>query len=102
MARKNKKPIHIRDIIQAAIGTQFRSSDSQLLQLWDIWEQAVGDMIAQNARPSAFNGKLLIVEVSDSSWLHQLGFLKEEMKININNALKQNIVEEIKFKIAAF
>lgn len=102
MERKNKKPIHIRDILQSSMVRQFRPSDSHLLQLWDIWEQAVGSAIAKHARPSAFNGKLLLVEVSDSSWLHQLGFLKEELKEKINRALKQDSIEEIKFKIAAF
>jgi len=99
MKRKNKKLIHIGNILQAALGNQFRESDLKLTKLWDIWEETVGQTIAQNARVSAFKEKLLIVEVSDSTWLYQLQFLKEEMKQKINQALGKDAIEEIKFKV---
>ena len=46
---------------------QYRpKSDQALLKVWDIWEDAVGDGIAANARPAAFKGALLLVHVSNS------------------------------------
>jgi len=99
MKRKNKKLIHIGHILQTALGNQFQESDLKLTKLWDIWEEIVGQTIAQNAKVSAFKEKLLIVEVSDSTWLYQLQFLKEDMKQKINQALGKDAIEEIKFKV---
>ncbi len=99
MKRKNKKPIHISGILETMLKTQFQESDLKLTKLWDIWEDIVGQTIAQNAKVSAFKEKLLIVEVSDSTWLYQLQFLKEDMKQKINQALGKDAIEEIKFKV---
>jgi predicted nucleic acid-binding Zn ribbon protein len=99
MKRKNKKLIHIGNILGTVLKTQIQGSDLKLTKLWDIWEETVGQTIAQNAKVSAFKEKLLIVEVSDSTWLYQLQFLKEEMKQKINQALGKDAIEEIKFKV---
>ena len=60
---------------------------------------AVGEVIARNARPGAFKGKLLLVNVTSSTWAHQLQFLKKDIIKKVNDALGKELVEEIKFKI---
>ena len=59
----------------------------------------MGKAIAKNARPAAFKGKLLLVEVSSSTWMHQLQFLKSDIIEKINDAFGKEMVAEIKFKI---
>jgi predicted nucleic acid-binding Zn ribbon protein len=76
-------------------------SDAQLVRVWELWDGAVGETIAKNARPAAFKGKLLLVEVSSSTWMHQLQFLKADIIAKINDAFGQDAVNEIKFKIGA-
>lgn len=99
MERKNKKPIHIGNILETVLKTQVRETGLKFTKLWDIWEKTLGQSIARNAKVSAFKEKLLIVEVSDSTWLYQLQFLKEEMKQKLNQALGKDAIEEIKFKV---
>jgi len=55
--------------------------------------------VAENTRPAAFKGKLLIVHVSSSTWTHQLQFLKQDILRNVNAALGKDLVADIKFKI---
>ena len=85
----------IGKILQSGI----RQQDAPLLQVWDLWERAVGEIIAENARPAAFKGSILLVHVNSSPWLHQLHFLKEDILSKINRELGQELVKEIKFKI---
>ena len=98
--RKNAEEFtHIGNIIGNVLETCRNDFDGNLAQVWGRWDRAVGDGIAKNARPEAFKGKLLLVNVTSSTWMHQLQFLKNDIIKQINHALGQNLVEEIKFKI---
>jgi predicted nucleic acid-binding Zn ribbon protein len=74
-------------------------SNQSLIRIWDLWEKAVGIDIAANTRPAAFKGDLLLVHVSNSSWLHQLHFLEKELLEKINRTLEVEVVRKVKFKI---
>ena len=91
--------VHIRNILEDVLKPYRSKPDFELKNVWDLWEEAVGRTIAQNARPAAFRGKLLIVHVSSSIWIHQLQFLKNDMIIKLNAALGKPLIAEIKFKI---
>ena len=65
----------------------------------EIWNQIVGESVSKNAQPSAFKGRLLLVEVNSSVWMHQLQFLKEDIIRKINETMGEEVVEDIKFKI---
>ena len=102
-AMKTKKPKtqfeHISGIIDDVLKTYRQESDGELIQAWHIWDDIVGDIIAQNAKPVAFKGRVLLVHVSSSTWIHQLQFLKAEMIEKLNNALGKKLIDDLKFKI---
>jgi predicted nucleic acid-binding Zn ribbon protein len=91
--------VHIGNIVKDVIEQYRFEPDLALKDVWQLWDQAVGEIIAQNARPAAFKGKLLIVHVNSSAWIHQLQFLKQDLISKLNAALGKPLVEEIKFKI---
>jgi len=91
--------VHIRNILDDVLKPYRSRPDFALKEVWDLWNDTVGEIIAQNARPAGFKGKLLIVHVSSSAWVHQLQFLKKDMMIRLNTALGKPLIEEIKFKI---
>ncbi|MBW1698719.1 MAG: DUF721 domain-containing protein [Deltaproteobacteria bacterium] len=78
-----------------------RGGDIQLLEVWELWDRVVGKAIAENARPAAFKGKLLLVEVGSSTWIHELQFLKADIIRKLNDALGKPLIEDIRFKIGA-
>ncbi|CCK79507.1 DUF721 domain-containing protein [Desulfobacula toluolica] len=96
---KNSELIHIKDILTSALGKYRPAMDTQMTRIWDIWDLAVGKPIAMNAKPDAFKDGILIVNVSSSSWIHQLKFLEKEMILNINKQLDHKLVKQIRFKI---
>jgi predicted nucleic acid-binding Zn ribbon protein len=95
----SREAIHIGSILKKAITNCRRDSDKELTAIWGLWNTAVGKAIAENAQPEAFKGKILLVNVSNSIWFHQLQFLKKEIITKINDAMGNELVEEIKFKI---
>ncbi|MBG0778690.1 DUF721 domain-containing protein [Desulfotignum balticum] len=97
----NRKLIHIRDILATALEKYRPAKDTEMTRIWDIWETAVGQPVAMNAKPHAFRDGVLIVHVSSSSWIHQLKFLEKQMTANINAHLDQPLVQQIRFKIGS-
>ena len=97
--RRKAKFVHIGGIIDNVLKKYRRDTDAGLVQVWQLWESAVGPIIAQNARPAAFKGRILLVHVVSSTWIHQLRFLKAEIIENLNQALKRQAVEDLIFKI---
>ena len=90
---------HIGNILADVLKSYRRESDAELVQVWQVWDQIVGDVIAQNARPAAFKGKILLVHVSSSTWIHQLQFVKKEMIEKLNEAHGKALIDDLKFKI---
>jgi len=100
--RRNRKEfVHIGNIIDKVVKNYRLESDGELSQIWSIWDGLVGEAIAKNTQPAAFKGKLLLVHVTSSTWIHQLQFFKKEIITKINNALGKKLIEEIKFKIGS-
>lgn len=100
--RRNRKEfVHISDIIDKVVKNYRLESDEELTHVWRLWNGLVGEIIAKNAQPAAFKGKILLVHVNSSAWIHQLQFLKEEIITKVNAALGKNLIEEIKFKIGS-
>jgi len=97
--KKNKELTPIGKVISNVLKSYRRESDEDLVQIWSLWDGAVGEAIAKNARPEAFKGSLLLVNVISSTWAHQLQFLKKDIIEKVNKALGKALVEDIKFKI---
>ena len=93
------KFVHIGSIIDDVLKTYRREPDGELIQVWHVWDSIVGDVIAKNAKPGAFKGRILLVYVTSSTWVHQLQFLKKEMIAKLNEALGKSLIDDLKFKI---
>ena len=96
---KLKQAVPLGKVLNTVLSSRMRGKEAGLLQVWQHWQAAVGEVIAENARPAAFKGSLLLVHVNSSPWLYQLQFLKEEIIAKVNVALGDDLVADIKFKI---
>ena len=94
-----KAPVSLKALLPSVLQGIRQDADAGLLQVWDVWAAAVGTDIAENARPAAFKGDLLVVHVANSVWCHHLQFLKAEMLQQLNQALGAGCVRDITFKI---
>lgn len=97
----NKKFTPIGEALARVLQQYRPATDPFMIQVWNVWESAVGASIAANARPVAFKGELLLVHVSSSTWLHHLRILEKEIISKINAALGCSSVGAIKWKVGA-
>lgn len=96
-----KKTAHLQridEILARALKKRqvpFRAEDRHLA---DLWEKAVGPQIAAQSRPGNLRKGILFVKVSNSVWMQQLHFLKEEI-IGKFNVLEKAPITDIRFSI---
>ena len=91
--------VHIGSILNEVLKTYRREPDGELIRVWNVWDGIVGEVISKNAKPAAFKGRILLVYVTSSTWVHQLQFLKKEMITRLNEALGKVLIDDLKFKI---
>lgn len=95
----NKTFTGIGDVLGKVL-LQYRPiTDQSLIRVWDLWERAVGESVAANAWPAAFKADILLVHVSNSTWLHHLRFMENDLMANLNDALGRDQIKHIRFKI---
>jgi predicted nucleic acid-binding Zn ribbon protein len=93
------KPAPLGGILKEALKASHMDVDLELYALWELWPEVVGPLTAQNARPAAIKGRLLLVNVSSAPWTQQLQYLKGELIEKLNRALGREAVEDIRFQI---
>ena len=73
---------------------------SQPLRGWlaiDAWPEVVGEAVARRARATGFEDGRLIVEVDSPAWVSQIGFLKRDYIVKINQRLGEGVIRDIQF-----
>ena len=99
MRRKTTKLQRIDGIISRALkkmDVPFRPEDRRLVE---VWEKAVGPQIAAQSRPEGLRRGTLFVKVSNSVWMQQLHFLKEEITGKVNGIMGGTDLKGIRFSI---
>jgi len=65
-----------------------------------LWRSIVGDALADRTFPDGLDRGVLWVRVKNSSWLHQLSFLKDDLVQQINRSLGDPpLVRELRLHI---
>jgi predicted nucleic acid-binding Zn ribbon protein len=95
----NKTFTGIGDVLDKVLHQYRPITDQSLIRVWDLWERAVGEGVAANAWPAAFKANILLVHVSNSTWLHHLRFMENDLMANLNDALGRDQIKQIRFKI---
>ena len=96
-----KNLTHIGSILESVMANFRPAKDTEMTRIWALWPETLGETIARETKPAAFRDDTLIVHVSCSTWLQHLTFSKHEIIQNLNVALQNQLIKEIRFKIAA-
>lgn len=62
-----------------------------------LWQDVVGKKIGQYTRPLTIKDRKLVVEVSDSIWLHHLSLLKSKIVEDLNRSAGFSLLDDIQF-----
>jgi predicted nucleic acid-binding Zn ribbon protein len=68
-------------------------------KLWKRWEDYVGTSISQVCEPVGYYRGELVIWVKNSSWIHQLTFMKDPILKKINQRLGIHYVHSIRFTL---
>ena len=78
------------------LGIDFKIAQQKVI---DNWSKIVGEQIDSISKPDHFKFRTLFVNVADPIWLHQLVFLEDKVKDNINQKSGKKLVQKIYFKV---
>jgi len=93
-----KRPAPVSDLLGAFLrGTPAEKRLSEG-RIWLVWDEAVGARIALHAQPAAFRDGTLTLSVDSAPWMQQLTYLKRELISKVNEALDEDLVQEIYMK----
>lgn len=67
--------------------------------VWGVWDQAVGETVAQQAQPTFVRGGILFVKCSSSAWMQQLQFMKGKIREELNRLVGSEVVKDIRFQM---
>jgi hypothetical protein len=87
------------DILSGLIPHLTNTTRWREYQVWQVWEDVVGEALARKARPSKiYNGKLFVT-VSNSVLIQELQFTKARLRDRLNEKLGPGTVKDLLFFI---
>ena len=63
--------------------------------VWNVWSEVVGELLSSKAEPSRIEDGKLFVRVSNSTWMQELQYLKDDIRKRLNQRLGGHVVRDI-------
>ncbi|RLB21117.1 MAG: hypothetical protein DRG71_08735, partial [Deltaproteobacteria bacterium] len=67
----------LKDVLASLMGSQGLPFDLRDCEIWNVWDEVVGDAIASNARPMHIKQGSLTVGVREPIWQQELKYRAE-------------------------
>lgn len=94
-----KKPQPLHSILKKTLNALEMDVPLKVYSIWEAWNEIVGDSVAAQSQPRSIRNQILWVEVSHSTWMQQLHFLKPTLLEKINSFLGESLIRDIRFKL---
>jgi hypothetical protein len=91
--------VSIADIVDGLMREQVFSRGMPVAQLASRWPEIVGERMAAETAPAAFDDGVLTVEVSSGPWGAQAMFLLEEIRRKADEALGGEQVRQVRIVV---
>lgn len=86
----------LRDLLRGALERAGVETASDLWQVGDAWEKAVGPTVAAHAQPAGLVRGELLVASPEAVWRQELTLLAPDIKHKVNAALGRPVVERVR------
>jgi hypothetical protein len=90
---------HIKDVIVDIIGNCRVSDNAEFIEIQRIWKHCVENTVIDHAIPASFKNGVLLIHVKSPTLTQQLRYQAKDIIQQINHALGENRISEIKLKI---
>ncbi len=97
--RDKTKAVAVKDIINDLLEKQKPAKKSLAAKIINNWSEIVGEKAVRFCRPVAIKNKTLMINVSNSAWLHQLTLSKKQILADIEKFAGDSRIIDIRFKI---
>ena len=93
-----KKPQSIQSILERTLKTLEIDVPLKTHSILGVWNEIVGESVAEHSQPRSIRNRILFVDVSHSTWMQQLQFLKPTLLDQVNAFLQEPLIQDIRFK----
>ena len=97
--RKSKPPEQVNAVLERVLSSLNLGLKVKQYRIWDVWNSVVGEAIARQAQPQQIRAMVLWVNVSSSTWMQQLEFMKRQIVERINERIGEKVISDIRFRI---
>lgn len=88
--------------LQGFLRTSLHALNKEALaagRVFEVWERAVGPMVAKKVRPRGFRAGVLHLEVTSSAWAHELSLLRPQLLAALTRELGAGVVKELRLVV---
>ena len=99
MSEEKGNLVPLKDVITSLLQDSRLPFNPADAQIWEVWQEVVGQAIASHAHPAWIKNARLRILVSDPIWIQELEFLSNDIKAKLNQKLGRNAVGTIEFRL---
>lgn len=93
--RKKRGPVDLGKLVYEQLRKHVPLGALRLERLQQRWPQLVTPRIAKRTWPAKLYGKRLLVLVHDNQWLHELGYLRQDILDRVNREMPDAHVDDL-------
>ena len=94
-----KKPQLLHSILEDTLRALEIDAQLKTYSILGAWGEIVGESVAEHSQPRSIRNRILFLDVSHSTWMQQLQFLKPTLLEKVNNFLGEPLIQDIRFKL---
>jgi len=94
-----KKPQSIRSVLENTLKGLEIDVPLKSYSILGAWNEIVGATVAAHSQPRSIRNRILFIDVTHSTWMQQLQFLKPTLLEKVNNFLGEPLIQDIRFKL---
>lgn len=99
LRRLSTRPEPLGDLLGELVERRGWSSRLRSSVLFSQWEEVVGADVARHCEPVRLVGGVLVVAASSPSWATQLQYLAGDLRLAVNRALGEPVVERVEVQL---
>jgi len=94
-----RKPQPLHSILEKTLKALEIDVPLKTYSILGAWNKIVGESVAEHSQPRSIRNRILFIDVSHSTWMQQLQFLKPTLLEKINTFLGESLIQDIRFKL---
>jgi hypothetical protein len=94
-----KKPQPIRSVLENTLKNLEIDVQLKSYSILGAWNEIAGATVAAHSQPRSIRNRILFIDVTHSTWMQQLQFLKPTLLEKVNNFLGEPLIQDIRFKL---